>query len=588
MIAAIYARKSTDQTGVHDETKSVVRQVDHAKAYAKSKGWTVIEEHVYVDDGISGAEFIKRPGFLRLMNVLKPHPPFQVLIMSEESRLGREAIKTAYALQQLMEAGVRVFFYLEDRERTLDTPTDKIMLSLTAFADELEREKARQRTRDAMLRKARAGHVTGGKVFGYHNVEVASGLPDGQGRPRRDHVEYRINEPEAAAVRRIFTLCAEGKGLCRIAKALNAEGLPAPRATKGWAPSSVRVVLYRRLYVGELIWGKTPKHNKAGGRAGTRKPSSEWERVAVPQLRLITDDLWAAAHARLAQTRHSYLTATKGQLWGRPDSGLDSKYMLTGLGQCGECGGSLYVRSSRWGTASARRLFYACQAYQLRGTRACTNKMLVPMEQLNTQLLECLEEDILQPAILVSAVRQAVARLRPDDNALAARRVALTAELATVQSELGRYAEAIASAGPVPALLTAIHTREQRREALERELASLEGLARLSDVDEARLVEDLEAHLLMHWRGLLTKHVSVTRQLLRKLLTERVQIARHGAEAYVFSGKATVGRLLSGALPKVMVSPTGGVDFARYNDRLREHRSTLRGETVAFYSPLSC
>ena len=40
--------------------------------------------------------------------------------------------------KQLVTAGVRVFFYLEDRERTLDSPTDKIMLSLTAFADELE------------------------------------------------------------------------------------------------------------------------------------------------------------------------------------------------------------------------------------------------------------------------------------------------------------------------------------------------------------------------------------------------------------------------------------------------------------------
>jgi len=42
------------------------------------------------------------------------------LIMSEESRLGREAIETAYALKQLVTGGVRVFFYLEDRERTLD------------------------------------------------------------------------------------------------------------------------------------------------------------------------------------------------------------------------------------------------------------------------------------------------------------------------------------------------------------------------------------------------------------------------------------------------------------------------------------
>ena len=114
---------------------------------------------------------MKRPGFLRL-NALKPRAPFQVLIMSEESRLGREQIETAYALKQLIVAGVRVFFYLEDRERTLDSPTDKVMLSLTTFADELERERARQRTADAVLRKAQAGHVTGGVVFGYDNVEI--------------------------------------------------------------------------------------------------------------------------------------------------------------------------------------------------------------------------------------------------------------------------------------------------------------------------------------------------------------------------------------------------------------------------------
>src|SRR5204863_427960 len=83
-----------------------------------------------------------------------------------------------YALKQLVQAGVRVFFYLEDRERTLDSPTDKIMLSLTAFADELEREKARQRVTDAMQRKARAGHVTGGRCFGYQNVEISG--PDGR------------------------------------------------------------------------------------------------------------------------------------------------------------------------------------------------------------------------------------------------------------------------------------------------------------------------------------------------------------------------------------------------------------------------
>jgi DNA invertase Pin-like site-specific DNA recombinase len=243
MIAAIYARKSTEQNGVADEQKSVSRQVDHARQYALAKGWAVDEACVYVDDGISGAEFANRPGYLRLLNVLKPRAPFQVLVMSEESRLGREAIETAYALKQLVTGGVRVFFYLEDRERTLDSPTDKIMMSLTAFADELEREKARQRTYDAMLRKARSGHVTGGRVFGYTNVEILGA--DG----RRSHVEHQIHEAEAAVVQRIFTMCAEGQGLRTIAKALNAERVPAPRAQQGrpcaWASTTIREVLYR-------------------------------------------------------------------------------------------------------------------------------------------------------------------------------------------------------------------------------------------------------------------------------------------------------------------------------------------------------
>jgi DNA invertase Pin-like site-specific DNA recombinase len=121
MTAAIYARKSTDQN-VPDEEKSITRQIDRARAYAIAKGWAVADAHVYVDDGISGAEFVKRPGFIRLMNALKPRPGFQVLIMSEESRLGRESIEVAYALKQLAQAGVRVFLYLEDRERTIDSP----------------------------------------------------------------------------------------------------------------------------------------------------------------------------------------------------------------------------------------------------------------------------------------------------------------------------------------------------------------------------------------------------------------------------------------------------------------------------------
>ena len=87
MIAAIYARKSTEQANVPDDQKSVARQVEHARACAQRKGWTVDDAYVFVDDGISGAEFDKRPRFQRLMGALKPRALFQLLVMSEESRL---------------------------------------------------------------------------------------------------------------------------------------------------------------------------------------------------------------------------------------------------------------------------------------------------------------------------------------------------------------------------------------------------------------------------------------------------------------------------------------------------------------------
>jgi len=58
------------------------------------------------------------------MNALKPRPAFQVLVMSEESRVGREAIETTYALKQLIAAGVRVWFYPRTvSERSTPLPT---------------------------------------------------------------------------------------------------------------------------------------------------------------------------------------------------------------------------------------------------------------------------------------------------------------------------------------------------------------------------------------------------------------------------------------------------------------------------------
>ncbi len=91
MRCAIYARKSTDENDKNHADKSVARQIaqarqfikkrgDHAdksvarqiaqaRQFIKKRGWNVAEEHA--DDGISGAEFDKRPGFRSLLESVK-------------------------------------------------------------------------------------------------------------------------------------------------------------------------------------------------------------------------------------------------------------------------------------------------------------------------------------------------------------------------------------------------------------------------------------------------------------------------------------------------------------------------------------
>lgn len=552
VLAAVYARKSTEQS-VTDDQKSIARQIDHARAYAASKGWAVPDAHVYADDGISGAEFANRPGFLRLMNAVKPKAPFQVLVMSEESRLGREAIETAFALKQLIQAGVRVFFYLEDRERTLDSPTDKIMLSLTTFADELEREKARQRTYDAMQRKARAGHVTGGRTFGYDNVTISGA--DGQ----RSHVERRINENEAAVVREIFRLCAEGVGQTRIARHLNAHGRPAPRPQRGrpaaWAPSSVHEVLFRDLYRGLIVWNRSKKRNRWGQHQQTDRPAGDWITVPAPHLRIIPEGDWLAAHQRIESARTEYARTTRGcRRVVRRDR--ESKYLLVGFARCALCGGGLHVRSHKSGT---RRAFsYACTSHYAKGPTVCPHVERWPMADLDREVLAAVMGDVLSPHLVdavVEQARQMHAAVASGDEG--SDREART-ELEKVQREQARLTDAIAAGGHFPALLRRLEETERRRLDLT---SRLQMSAAPGTLPAWRDVERRVRESLIDWRStLLGDDVAGARQAFRQLLTTPIvctPFVQGSRRTLTFEGKVGLEAVFGGDLVTKLASPPG-------------------------------
>ena len=187
-----------------------------------------------------------------------------------------------------------------------------------------------------MQRKAKAGHVTGGRVFGYDNVEV---LGPGRAAVARRAADQRSGgrsrPPHLRAVRR-------RGGSDAITKTLNAEGAPSPRAQQGrppaWAASSVREVLLPAVYRGEIVWNQTRKRDSWGQQRSEPRPATDWLRVPAPDLRIVSDDLWsdgASEIGRASGTERPYAGIDR-----RGQHDCESRYLLTSFARCSQCGGS--------------------------------------------------------------------------------------------------------------------------------------------------------------------------------------------------------------------------------------------------------
>jgi len=132
--------------------------------------------------------------------------------------------------------------------------------------------------------------------------------------------------------------------------------------------------------------------------------------VEVPALRIIDEPLRRAVQERRQQAAQVYLRNTAGKLWGKPTNGVESRYLLTGMAVCGQCGSGLTVRSNG---GARRRFFYRCRAAAERGT-VCANTMALPMALTDQAVLGYLEPALLHPDVVAEALRRA---LTPDPSA---------------------------------------------------------------------------------------------------------------------------------------------------------------------------
>jgi site-specific DNA recombinase len=568
LVFATYARKSNEDARNEDH-RSTARQIENGRRYVEQRGGTVLPDpHIYKDEDISGAEFVKRPGLARFLNDLENGHEFNALVTMEGSRLGRELTETSFMLKKILGHGCRVFYYLADHEAKMDTATEKIMESLIGYAAEMEREQARQRARDTAERKARHGHATGGKVFGYDNLRMRGGRPAAPGE-RWDYVVRRVNEAEAEIAVGIFQMYADGYGLRSIVRAMNGDPAFAPQRTEffggktvpspfktatGWNPVTVRNTLLRESYHGEHVWGKTQKFDK-GGKAGLVVRRDPIIRDAAEHLRIIDEPLWEAVQKRLRMVGETFLRDGRGKFWGRPDIRNEGKYLLSGLAKCSECGGGLSI-------TGGRPPGYACRVHKDRGT--CGNDLRVPVRFADRAFLDVLERECLTPERFRVALQAGVERVRQQLRADPDRAKHLERERTSLAKKLDRWADAVGDGADI--YKQKIREADARLKEIDGELARLTAAPSVSSLDLKAMEREIAAQL-RRFADLLTGNVPRARQLLKKLLADRVTFRpvtlSNGSRTYSFRGELSYGALIQQvvSLEKVgqgSLAPDGG------------------------------
>ena len=139
-----------------------------------------------------------------------------------------------------------------------------------------------------------------------------------------------------------------------------------------------------------------------------------------------------------------------------------AKHLLTGKVRCGECGAPF---------ASVSRDYLACSAARGQGT--CDNRQGIRREGLDDLILDALKDNLMHPDLVkefIAAFHEEVNRMaRSQNSEMAIKR----RELAGVARRLDGLIDAIADGLRTPGLKSKLEDLEQRKVALDAELARI-------------------------------------------------------------------------------------------------------------------
>jgi site-specific DNA recombinase len=341
MKIALYARVSTNR---QTQSQSIEQQIERLQeAVSQHADWELSLEHIYRDDGYSGAK-LNRPGLDRMRDAANM-AAFELILVTAPDRLARKYVHQVLLIEELKKLGCDIQFL--ERPMQEDDPHDQLLLQIRGAVAEYERNLIADRMRRGRQAKLRAGRLLPWTRAPYGYILDPE-------RPR-DPNRVRIDPLKANIVRQIFAWYTDPEtttSLHRVVKRLNEQQIPTPHGVKRWNPSTVRGILHSPTYIGIAYSGRTQpipaRQRKSAllpvGRGESIRSTSpdEWVAVSVPAI--IDQEMFDAAQSRLETNQNMARRNNKSH-----------NYLLRGLVSCGQC------RLSSTGRYQGGYHYYTCR-----------------------------------------------------------------------------------------------------------------------------------------------------------------------------------------------------------------------------------
>ena len=442
--AVIYARYSSDRQSDH----SIEDQVRLCRERLEADGHILTQ--VYSDHAISGATLL-RPGIQALIEDAG-RGKFDVVYAEALDRISRDQEDAAGFYKRMRFAEVSIITLSEGEITDLHVGLKGTMNAL--FLKDLA-----EKTRRGLRGRVEACRSGGGITYGYDVVEAKN--HDGAGL-------RSINPEQAKVIVRVFHDFAAGKSPRHIAFELNKEGITGPSG-KDWGASTINGnvkrgtgILNNELYIGRLVWNRLRyvKDPENGKRRSRLNPSDQWIIKDVPELRVVTQDLWDRVKNRQSAVKRNTRPDRQehAKVWER----RRPRFLLSGLIKCGACGG---------GYTMVSRALYGCANARNKGT--CANRLNLRRDALEVTILEGLKRHLMDPELFklfCEEFTKAFNRLR---GSRAAERTHMETKLRTINIRLKRIVDAIAEGVSALTLKEELLSLETRKATLEKELVGL-------------------------------------------------------------------------------------------------------------------